>query len=120
MTNDCCMIWDDTDYTYRKSITINHDLIGGVLTDFPLCISILSDADLSNNSESTNGYDIVFYDCQGNLLDHEINYYNKGSLVVWVKIPEIDNHNDKSIRMYYGNATITDSQSTCSTWSKEC
>ena len=80
-----CLQWNDTDYTYRKEIIIDKKLIGGELEDFPICISITSDTDLSNHSESTNGFDIIFYDCEGNLLDHELNYYNTGSVVAWSK-----------------------------------
>ena len=117
MTNDHCFRWNDTNYTYRKQITISKDMIGGELEDFPICISILSDTELSDHSESTNGYDIIFYDCQSNLLDHELNYYDKGSLVVWIKIPEINNWENKPIHMYYGKAGVVTDQSTCNTWS---
>jgi len=117
MSNNHCFRWCDTSYTYRKQIDINKDLIGGDLEDFPVCISIVADADLSDHCESEHGYDIAFYDCQSNLLDHEINYYSNGSLIVWIKIPEINAREDKPIHMYYGNASITDDPSTCETWS---
>lgn len=117
MANNHCYRWDDTNYTYRKQITIDHRLIGGDLIDFPLCVYITDDSILSDHSESTNGYDIIFYDCQGNLLDHELNYYNAGSIVVWVKIPEINPRDDKPIHMYYGKTGVMTDQSTCETWS---
>ena len=48
-------------WPYRKQITINHDVISEDLTNFPVLISLDSDADLALYAQE-DGADIVFTD----------------------------------------------------------
>ncbi|UCH89237.1 MAG: DUF2341 domain-containing protein [Thermoplasmata archaeon] len=96
-------VWYDSDWSYRKNITINSSLVDEGVRDFPVLINI-TDTDLKNDARS-DGYDIVF--TQGSArLDHEIEYYDSssGQLIAWVKLPWIPSTVDKNISMYYGNS----------------
>jgi hypothetical protein len=101
----------DEGWSYRKKITIDHDLVDGDLFDFPVLVSVVDD-DLENKAQS-DGDDILFMDGSGvaNRLFHEIELYDDsdGELVAWVKTPEIDKDVDTVLYMYYGN-TFCDSQ----------
>ncbi|MBN1671744.1 MAG: DUF2341 domain-containing protein, partial [Kiritimatiellae bacterium] len=117
--------WHDG-YLYRKAIRIESDLVdpstdsgqGGTanLTDFPALIS-LTDSELAVTNEggrltSTNGYDMVFTAGDGQTrLDHEIErYVTNGTLVAWVRVPELSGTEDTYVYLYYGNAAVDTSQ----------
>ena len=64
--------------------------------------------------QNTNGYDIIFTDVTGaTQLDHEIESYNPatGRVVAWVRIPTLSSTADSAIYMWYGNSSVTTSQS---------
>lgn len=108
--------WCNEDYNYRKKIHINHEEIDDNLTNFPVLINI-TDSDISNHSESTNGYDIIFFDENCLPLFHELeSYTTDGHLTVWVLVPHVDAGCDTTIEMYYGNSNITTDLSSCCTW----
>ncbi|MGD0160758.1 MAG: DUF2341 domain-containing protein, partial [Candidatus Bathyarchaeia archaeon] len=81
--------WWNTNWQYRKSITINHAMVSANLTNFPVLISI-TDSNLITHAQS-NGNDIAFADGSGNKLNHEIEFFNSatGRLVAWVKVPSL-------------------------------
>ncbi len=101
------MVFDpfDEGWQYRKKITIDHDLVDGDLSDFPVLVSVF-DSDLRDKAQ-TDGDDILFMDGSGvaNRLFHEIELYDDsdGELVTWVKIPDLDGDVDTVLYMYYGN-----------------
>ena len=87
--------------------------------NYPMLVS-LTDTALKNTAytgghvESSSGYDIIFRDSNGDLLDFEIERYDPltGELVAWVRIPYINGKNATSntvIYMYYGNKCILSS-----------
>ena len=51
--------WWDTDWSYRKEITIDHTKVAASLVNFPVLISFASDADLASKAQD-DGDDIVF------------------------------------------------------------
>jgi len=71
-------------YSYRKPITLQEnqipDTCGADLTNFPVLISISGDNDLktapTGHVQSSDGWDIIFKDANGNQLDHEVEEYN--------------------------------------------
>jgi len=110
-----------TDFLYNKKITIDHTQVLDDLGDFVVPINISSDTDLANTvlEGSKNGWDIAFFNSEGNQLDHEIEYFNgdTGQLVAWVEC-NLKNTTDTEIYMYYGDADISASaENVAGTWS---
>ncbi|MEJ2363923.1 MAG: DUF2341 domain-containing protein, partial [Deltaproteobacteria bacterium] len=110
----------DGNFSYYRSITIDHTLVGtdnsGSLPDgtppnkgFPVLISLSGDwlKRSSGKIQSDYGYDITFRDSDGQTgLYHEIEKYDgdAGTLVAWVRIDSLSKSTDKTIYMYYGNS----------------
>ena len=117
------MSWADKDYKYKKKITIDNTKVAGNETDFPVLVSI-TDGDLADTSngghvQSSNGYDIVFYDStESVLLDHEIQRYinTTGEIIMWVRLPNIYGAVDTVFYMYFGKPGVVIDPSTTSTW----
>jgi len=107
-----------TGYQFRKKITIDKDELDGDcatdlenLANFPLLVT-LTGSDFADVAANTGyeGYDIIFKDADGNLLDHEIEEYDETTnkrLVAWVRVPTIYYDRDTVIWMYYGNPSVT-------------
>jgi predicted GH43/DUF377 family glycosyl hydrolase len=108
--------WWNSDWTYRKKITIDHTKVGENLSNFPLLVD-LTDSDLANKAR-TDGGDIVFTDDLGNKFDHEIEFFNNssGKLIAWVEVPLLSSTIDTILYMYYGNAASTSQQNVHGTW----
>jgi hypothetical protein len=102
----------DDGWQYRKMITIDHTLVDGDLSSFPVLINTV-DVDLRDKAQS-DGDDILFMDGSGvaNRLYHEIEYFDDstGELVAWVNIPSLSPSEDTIIYMYYGNPSSSDQQ----------
>jgi len=104
-----------------KTITINHSKVvgSGVLTDFPILISIL-DTDLHDDVQP-DGDDIAF-SIENIWVDHEIELFNQtysateAELVVWVRIPALSGSVDTDLRMYYGNSSMSSRQNPTGVW----
>ena len=117
------MAWFDSDYGYKKKITLDHTMIAGDETDFPVLISV-TDNDLRDDLngghvESANGYDIIFTNGdEDTQLKHEIQEYtdSSGKLISWVKVPSISSSTDTEIYVYYGKSSVTINPSTTDTW----
>jgi len=109
--------WWNTTWTYRKEITIDHTKVYANLINFPVLIKLLSDTDLAGNTQST-GNDIAFTDGQGNKLNHEIEYYNgaTGMLYAWVNVTRLSSTTNTKMYMYYGNAGASNQQNRYGTW----
>jgi hypothetical protein len=110
--------WYDSNWQYRKKITINAVNVVATLTNFPVLISLPSDGDLSTNARS-DGFDILFTAAdEVSKLSHEIEKYDNatGKLVAWVRIPTLSSVTDTDIYMYYGNAGAANQQSVTAVW----
>jgi hypothetical protein len=109
-------------FTHKKVITIQGSQItGGAHTDFPILIDHTDGANLTTGAAkvtSASGFDIIFADDNGDLLDFQLESYNgtTGNVVAWVKIPSLTNGTDVDIHMLYGKASIVTDQSSTSTW----
>lgn len=110
-------------FSHKKVITIQgSQVVGGPHTDFPILIDHTDGTNLTTAAgkvTSAQGYDIIFADDNGDLLDFQLEDYNGGTghIVAWVKIPTLTNGTDVDIHMLYGKATITTDQSSNATWS---
>ena len=110
--------WYDTDWSYRKQITINGDNVTASLTDFPVLVSLTTDADLAADALDS-GYDILFTAAdEVTKLPHEIESFNgtTGELLAWVKIPTLPSGSDTDIYMYYGSANASNQQNAAGVW----
>jgi len=109
--------WYDSDWTYRKSITIPNSNVDADLVDFPLLVDIL-DSDLVTKAQS-DGDDIVFTDSSATKLSHEIELWDNstGKLIAWVKVPSLSSSVDTTIYMYYGNDAVGSQENQSSVWS---
>ena len=102
-------------WQHRKSITINHALVGaGGLVNFPVLIDI-TDSNLSSHAQA-DGDDIYFTDSNGAQLSHEIEFYNSGHLVAWVKVPSLSSSVDTVLYMYYGNVAAENQENPSGVW----
>jgi hypothetical protein len=110
---------------YRKQIDIDNTKVCGPidLTDYTVLISV-TDANLRSTAngghvESANGYDIRFTDQDGaTLFSYEIEKYDAttGLFIAWVKVPTLTTATNKTIFMYYGDASIVTDQSSTAAW----
>ncbi|MDO8716166.1 MAG: DUF2341 domain-containing protein, partial [Dehalococcoidales bacterium] len=105
-------------WNYRKSITIDHTKVSANLTDFPVLVSLASDADLASDAMD-NGNDILFTSSDGTTeLNHEIEQFdgNTGKLVAWVKVPSLSSSSDTIIYLHYGNPYSPNQQNPTGVW----
>ncbi len=110
--------WYNADWSYRKRITIDHTKVGANLADFPVLVSLASDADLASDAQD-DGDDILFTSSNGTAkLDHEIEQFNKanGRLVAWVRVLSLSSSTDTVLYMYYGNAGCSNQQNPAGVW----
>ncbi len=108
--------WWNSDWSYRKKLTIDHNRVVGSLSNFPVLIDI-SDSNLASNAQG-NGYDIVFTDASNVKLNHEIEFFNSatGRLIAWVNVPTLSSVSDTVLYMYYGNPSASNQQNVAGTW----
>jgi len=118
------MTWYDTDYSYKKKITIDNTKVSGDETDFPVLISV-TDGDLADEAngghvKSANGYDIIFTNGAETVkLKHEIERYvnTNGLLIYWVKVPSLSSTPPSTdIYIYYGKVGVGADPSSTDTW----
>ncbi|MFX1249928.1 MAG: DUF2341 domain-containing protein, partial [Promethearchaeota archaeon] len=109
---------------YRKSITIDANKVNGSesLTNFPVLLNI-SDSDLHDSEKvQADGDDILFTDCFGTRLDHEIELFDQtgngthAHLVAWVRVPYLSATRDTNITIYYGNNAINSQENPSGVW----
>ncbi|MFX1455670.1 MAG: DUF2341 domain-containing protein [Promethearchaeota archaeon] len=112
---------NEHNFKYYKEITIDQSMISGAhdLLNFPLLISIFDD-DLHDKVQP-DGDDIAFA-YMGAWLDHEIELFNQtfnsthAQLISWVSLPRLSTSSDTIIRIYYGNATMSNQQNPTAVW----
>lgn len=120
------MAWYDSDYVYKKKITIDHTKVSGDEVDFPVLISVtdanLRDVANGGNVKNASGYDIIFTNSAENTqLKHEIEKYTNtsGLLVFWVKVPSLSSVADTDIYIYYSKVGVGADPSTTDTWDSD-
>ncbi|GLZ30154.1 hypothetical protein Lesp02_23440 [Lentzea sp. NBRC 105346] len=112
--------WYNASWLYRKAITIDHTKVPANTTTFAVLIS-RTDSDLAAHAQS-DADDILFTDTDMiTKLPHEIESYTSASgiLVAWVQVPSLSSTVDKTIYMYYGNASAANQQNVSGTWRSE-
>ena len=81
------------------------------LTNFPILVRIKNDR-MRNRIFSPQGWDVRF-ELDGNTLPFELDWYDavSGSGAWWVQIPTLSSSEPTSIKMIYGDPSITSDQS---------
>jgi hypothetical protein len=89
---------------FEKNIEINTAIIQGAVSNFPIVVDI-SDAELATAVIGAN--EICFTLTDGTLLPSEIERYNNGQLIAWVKVPVLEQDVPAAISMHYGGPCTT-------------
>lgn len=113
--------WWNSDWLFRKQITIDHTKVEGNLSNFPVLVSHTS-SDFVDKAQ-VDGDDFLFAYINGSTqiqLCHEIEYYNNsfGELVTWVNIPFVRKDKDTVFYLYYGNPDCNDQQNAEGVWNR--
>ncbi len=113
-------------YQYTTDITIDPASGSSDLTDFPALISITSSPGRDRLRTTTNGghlynssgYDVIFTDQNGNKLDHQLESYDAatGNYTAWIRLPLLSHSTTTTIRMHYGNPTVSLNPSVKTVW----
>ena len=114
MSQDTCGGSYGFNYQYCKKITVDHTQVAQSSNqNFPLLINLQNYDELKTEANggrvgNDHGWDIVFKDKNCLTLDHEIDYYDgtTGTLVAWVRIPDLTNTEDYEVYMYYGDSNV--------------
>jgi hypothetical protein len=119
--------WADSTFSKRKDIVIDYTQFGltqsNELYDIPFLIE-LYDSDLKTKVQK-DGNDILFFDSEGNKLDHEIDEFNQAfnithaHLLSWVRIPSLKLKEDTIISMYYGNSQVLSQENPEGVWTDD-
>ncbi|MGB5539518.1 MAG: DUF2341 domain-containing protein [Gammaproteobacteria bacterium] len=109
--------WFNDAWDSRKALTIGAASVAGDLTNFPLLITLNTDAELAAQALA-NGDDILFTAADGvTQLAHEIEHFDEatGELRVWVKT-DLSASVDTNIFMYFGNAASGNQENIPAVW----
>ncbi|MEM5815256.1 MAG: DUF2341 domain-containing protein, partial [Candidatus Aenigmatarchaeota archaeon] len=105
--NNSCVL--NSQWQYRRPITINNTLNSNTLTDYQVLVTLDTQALISAGKMRSDCGDIRFTDSDGITL---LNYWlesgcNSANTKIWVKIPSIPANSNKTIYLYYGNPYAT-------------
>ncbi len=110
--------WYDSNWLYRKALTINASQVTANETDFPvLATSTHSDfahTSFGGNVASSSGADILITASDGTtVLDYEREHYSSttGELILWIKT-DISSTTNTELYIYYGNSSVVSDQAT--------
>jgi hypothetical protein len=112
--------WWNTDWEFRKEITINHDMVVSDIDNFPILFHNIS-SDFSYKPQDL-GWDFVFISSDGTKqYNHEIEYYhrNTGELIAWVNISSLSSTEDTTLYIYYGNPSCSNQENVAGTWNSD-
>jgi len=109
--------WWNTNWEFRKEITIDHGLVAADLENFPILFHNIS-KNFSDHAQ-LDGDDFVFINIDGTIqYNHEIEYYSgtTGELIAWVNITDLSSTVDTSLYIYYGNPSCSNQENGIGTW----
>ncbi len=112
--------WWDSNWMYRKKITIDHSKVSGDLQNFPVLIDNIS-SNFTLHAQP-DGDDFVFVDASNSIkYNHEIESYNPttGEFVAWVNVTLLSSTSDTILYLYYGNPTCSNQQNVHGTWDSD-
>ena len=104
-------------------MTFGASTLGGAVANIPVMVYADNSATFTNFwsgvNDTTNGYDIVFTDSDGEtLLDYHFEKFNYGSteMEAWVEVPQVDASDTDYIYMYYGKSGASNTQDETGTY----
>jgi len=115
------MAWLSNDWAYRRGIVIDNTSNSNDLTDYQVKIT-LDNTNFDFSHANSDGSDIRFTDDDGStLLYHWIEKWDSTNqeAIIWVKVPSIPASSNKTIYMYYGNASASDASDVSNTFIRE-
>jgi hypothetical protein len=112
--------WWNTEWEYRKEITIDHDMVESTLENFPILFHHIS-SNFTDHAQS-DGDDFVFVSTDGFVqYNHEIEDYSSstGELIAWVNITSLSPTVDTNLYIYYGNPSCGNQENIAGTWNSD-
>lgn len=111
------LTWYNSDWSYRKAITIDYTKVSNSnQSNFPVLVNLSSDAGLSSHALAS-GNDIMFTSSDGvTKIPYQRESYSGGTLAAWVKVPVVSATQNTVIYMYYGNPGASDQQDASNVW----
>ncbi len=111
--------WYDSNWPFRREITVDSTLVNADLTDYPLLISEAGfDASFWANVKN-DGTDIVVTDANGNKLDRElVSIDTVGETMQLYVRTDLSSTTDTTFYLYYGNAAGAETNA-ATTWATE-
>ena len=106
--------WYDSGWSYRKSITIDHDQVEEHLSNFPVLFNI-TDSTIIDRAQ-TDFDDLLFTDVNDVKLNHQIEFYDSDNVVVWVNTSSLSASVDTTLYLYYGNPTAGNQENITNVW----
>ena len=109
--NDSWCTSKDNLFTYRQSITIDHNFVDSDLSGFPILVNLSNSIVSIADNPGGNVY-LGFYDSSCNELPYEIDYWDNSSYaLVWVNITSISSSVDTVFYVYYGGTGVVEDPS---------
>lgn len=113
-------------FTYNRSVTIDHTVVSGSNSNFPVLISgtysYLATVANGGKVQNSNGYDIGFYtnsDCSTGKMAWETGLYTAttGAVIYWINVSSVNSTSDTVFYMCYGDSGVsTDQSNKTSVW----
>ena len=111
--------WWNTDWDYRRTLTIDNSGQAEDLVGFPMLVHLDSD-NFDFSKAQGSGQDVRFIDSVpdgGTELKYEIEKWTDSEAWIWVRVPQVDGSSDTDyICMYYGNDAVGDGQDAENVW----
>lgn len=122
----CLDPWYDSDFSYKKKITIDQNLFSSTVSNYPFLINITDDSDLFSHVTNDSGYDILFTDStETTQFAHEVEYWNwdtgnsQVDAMIWVNVTSIAHDSDTEIYMYYGKSGASNQADPTGVWDSD-
>jgi len=112
--------WYDTDWLYRRLLTVNHAYIDANLTNYTVLVKLTDGVNFTASHAQADGDDIRFVSTDGaTVYSYEREYHTNaggGVSYYWVKIPSVSTASDTTFYVYYGNAGAADGEDATNAW----
>ena len=103
--------WWDTDYDYRKQVSVSHvNVSGSSLINCTHFINVSKELGMQADFD-----DLRFVDTSGNLMSFEMENYTSDWAFFWVRVPSLS-PSGESFEMYYGNNSVSSEEDMTNTW----